>query len=78
LEVTPAIDSPEANDALQNVIRAMQDLAKELDEVQSNNNQARDRLEKTWLLREMISLPNVCCFPLRAHAIQFISFRFSG
>ncbi|KAK6522576.1 hypothetical protein TWF281_002015 [Arthrobotrys megalospora] len=57
LEVTPTIDAPEANESLQRIIKAMKDLGGELNSVQCNTSGARDQLEKTWLLREMISLP---------------------
>ncbi|TGJ74661.1 hypothetical protein EYR41_001636 [Orbilia oligospora] len=57
LEVTPTIDAPEANESLQRIIKAIKDLGGELNSVQCNKSGARDQLEKTWLLREMISLP---------------------
>ncbi|KAK6340406.1 hypothetical protein TWF730_002164 [Orbilia blumenaviensis] len=57
LEVTPTIDAPEANESLQRIIKAMKDLGGELNSVQCNTYGSRDQLEKTWLLREMISLP---------------------
>ncbi|KAF3934198.1 hypothetical protein ABW20_dc0107000 [Dactylellina cionopaga] len=57
LEVTPTIDAPEANESLQRIIKALRELGGELNIVQCNTSGARDQLEKTWLLREMISLP---------------------
>ncbi|KAK6338943.1 hypothetical protein TWF696_009744 [Orbilia brochopaga] len=57
LEVTPTIDAPEANVSLQRIIKSIKDLGAELNTVQCNTSGSRDQLEKTWLLREMISLP---------------------
>lgn len=60
--MTPTIDAPEANESLQRVIKTLRDLGSELNSVQANDSGARDQLEKTWLLREMISLPKVFPF----------------
>ncbi|KAK6539502.1 hypothetical protein TWF694_009723 [Orbilia ellipsospora] len=57
LEVTPTIDAPEANEPLHRIIKSLKDLGCELNSVQCNTSGARDQLEKTWLLREMIILP---------------------
>ncbi|EPS41415.1 hypothetical protein H072_4688 [Dactylellina haptotyla CBS 200.50] len=57
LDVTPTIDAPEANEPLQRIIKSLKDLGSELNSVQCNTSGSRDELEKTWLLREMISLP---------------------
>ncbi|KAF3920005.1 hypothetical protein ABW21_db0201601 [Orbilia brochopaga] len=57
LEVTPTIDAPEANVSLQRIIKSIKDLGAELNTVQCNTSGSRDQLEKTWLLREMITLP---------------------
>ncbi|KAJ6264424.1 hypothetical protein Dda_0570 [Drechslerella dactyloides] len=71
LEVTPTIDAPEANVSLQRIIKSIKDLGAELNTVQCNTSGSRDQLEKTWLLREMISLPRVAYSTNDGHTARY-------